>query len=47
MTTKLEPTGFWLRMAFMLTNQVEKIVFDYDKFQPLKRFSGKVKREFR
>ena len=47
MTTKLEPTGFWLRLAFMLTNQVHKIVLDYDTFKPSKHFSSKTKREFR
>ena len=47
MTTKLEPTGFWLRLAFMLTNQVNKIVLDYDNYKPRKNFSNKTKREFR
>lgn len=43
MTIQSKPTSGWLRFLFLLTNQPEKIVLDYEAGENKHEFSEKTK----
>lgn len=45
MTNTIKPTASWLRLLFLITGQVEKIVLDYNAGKNNHQFSNKVKDE--
>ena len=47
MTNQITPTPFWLRLLFLLTNQSEKIVLDYDAGNNKHDFSNKTRKDMK